>query len=176
MQYRTWKRQICPSHRVERRKQTVEEFTTKRSHRLIVLDDLMHRVVSDVDMELLSTQGCHHRRLSVLFLTQNLYVQGARSRTIALNITYLVLMKNVRDVSQIATLGRQLYPGRSKVLLEAYTDANATPFGYLVVNMSAHSDDTYRLSSHVFPGEDPIVYVSNKRTTSNPTGKHESTD
>lgn len=139
--------------------ETVREFTTDRRHRLIVLDDLMHRVVRDVDMELLFTQGCHHRRLSVLFLTQNLYVQGARSRTIALNTTYLVLMKNVRDVSQIATLGRQLYPGKSKVLLEAYEDATATPYGYLVVDMSPHSYDAYRLRTHVFPREDPIVYV-----------------
>ena len=53
--------------------QTVDEFTAERRHRLIVLDDLMHRVVRDVDMKLLFTQGCHHRRLSVLFLTQNVY-------------------------------------------------------------------------------------------------------
>lgn len=110
-------------------------------------------------MELLFTQGCHHRRLSVLFLTQNLYVQGSRSRTIALNTTYLVLMKNVRDVSQIATLGRQLYPGKSKVLMQAFEDATATPYGYLVVDMSPHSEDTYRLRTHVFPSQDPVIYV-----------------
>lgn len=136
---------------------TIEEFTAERKHRLIVLDDLMHRVVHDVDMELLFTQGCHHRRISVLFLKQNVYIQGNRSRTIALNTTYLVLMKNVRDASQIATLGRQLFPGRSKILTEAYTDAvTSTPYGYL---MSVHSEDKYRLRTHVFPGQDTIVYV-----------------
>lgn len=142
--------------------ETIEEFTADRRHRLIVLDDLMHRVVRDVDMELLFTQGSHHRRLSVYFLSQNLYVQGARSRTIALNTTYLVLMKNVRDVSQISTLGRQLFPGRSNVLTESYTDATSEPYGYLVVDLSTNSDDTYRLRTHVFTGEDTIVYVPRK--------------
>lgn len=142
--------------------ETVREFTADRRHRLIVLDDLMHRVVRDVDMELLFTQGCHHRRLSVLFLTQNLFVQGTRSRTIALNTTYLVLMKNVRDVSQVVTLGRQLYPGRWKILMESFKDANSTPYGYLIVDLSPVSDDTYRLRTHVFPGEDTIVYVPQK--------------
>jgi len=128
-------------------------------HRLIVLDDLMHRVVQNVDMELLFTQGCHHRRLSVVFITQNIFPRGTKSRTIALNTTYLVMMKNVRDVSQVATLGRQLFPGRSKILTSAFADATSLPFGYLVVDMSPHSEDTYRLRTRVFPGEDPIVYV-----------------
>ena len=140
--------------------ETVREFTADRRHRLVVLDDLMHRVVRDV--ELLFTQGCHHRRLSVLFLTQNLYVQGSRSRTIALNTTYLVLMKNVRDVSQVGVLGRQLYAARWKMFIEAYSDATSERYGYLVVDMSPHSDDTYRLRTNVFPGEDPIVYVHKK--------------
>ncbi|VDI51874.1 Hypothetical predicted protein [Mytilus galloprovincialis] len=142
--------------------ETIREFTADRHHRLIVLDDLMHRVVRDVDMELLFTQGCHHRRLSVLFLTQNLFVQGTRSRTIALNTTYLVLMKNVRDVSQIVTLGRQLYPGRWKILMQSFEDATSNPYGYLIVDLAPNSDDIYRLRTQVFPGEDTTVYVPQK--------------
>ena len=141
---------------------TVREFTADRRHRLIVLDDLMHRVIHDLDMELLFTQGCHHRKLSVIFITQNIFPQGSKSRTIALNTTYLIVLKNMRDASQIATLGRQLFPGRSKLLTEAYTDATSKPYGYLAVDMSPHSDDKYRLRTCVFPGEDTIVYVPQK--------------
>jgi hypothetical protein len=79
----------------------IEELTSDRQHTLIVLDDLMHRVVRDADMELLFTQGCHHRRLSVVFITQNSFPKGSRSRTIALNTYNLILMKNARDASQI---------------------------------------------------------------------------
>lgn len=63
----------------------IEELTFDRQHALIILDDLMHRVVRDAEMELLFTQGCHHRRLSVVFITQNLFPKGSKSRTIALN-------------------------------------------------------------------------------------------
>ena len=70
-----------------------------------------------------------------------------------------MMMKNVRDVSQVASLGRQLFPGRSKILTSAFADATSLPFGYLVVDMSPDSEDTYRLRTCVFPGEDPIVYV-----------------
>jgi hypothetical protein len=44
-------------------------------------------------------------------------------------------MKNVRDISQVATLGHQLFPGRSKVLTVSYTDAlSVGPYSYLIVD------------------------------------------
>lgn len=85
--------------------ETIQDFTSDRQHTLIILDDLMHKVIQDVVMELLFTQGCHHRRLSVIFITQNIFPRGSKSRTIALNTYYLVLMKNMRNASQITTLG-----------------------------------------------------------------------
>lgn len=141
--------------------ETIQDLTSDRQHTLIVLDDLMHRVVQDVDMELLFTQGCHHRRLSVIFITQNIFPRGSKSRTIALNTYYLVLMKNMRNVSQISMLGRQLYPGRSK-LIDAYTDATKQAFGYLVVDTSPQGNDKYRLRTNIFPEEEPTctVYTS----------------
>ncbi len=111
-------------------------------------------------MELLFTQGCHHRRLSVIFITQNLYGQGKSARTIALNCWYLVLFKNIRGTSQIQTLGRQLFPGRSKALVESFGDATKESWGYLVVDLSPRAKDEYRLRSKIYPDEDTIIYKS----------------
>jgi len=140
---------------------TVEEmddYTRDRHHKLIVIDDLMHEVVQNKDMELLFTQGTHHRCVSVILITQNLYPKGKHARTIALNTWYMVLMKNLRDVSQVGVLGRQLYPGKVKGFMDAYQDALQSKHGYLIVDMSPHGEDKYRLRTRVFPGEDPIIY------------------
>ncbi|CAC5391246.1 unnamed protein product [Mytilus coruscus] len=48
-----------------------------------------------------------------------------------------------------STLGRQLYPARSRVLVESYEDASSIPYGYLIVYMSPHSNDTYRLREKI---------------------------
>ena len=136
----------------------LDEFTGDRRHKLIVIDDLMHRVVQDKEMELLFTQGTHHRCVSVILITQNLYPRGKHARTIALNTWYTILMKNLRDVSQVGILGRQLYPGRGKAFLKAYEDAVGSKEGYLIVDTSPQGDDRYRLRSRVFPGQDPLVY------------------
>lgn len=140
---------------------TVEElddFTRDKRHKLIIIDDLMHEVMRNKDMELLFTQGCHHRRVSVILITQNLYPGGKHARTIALNTWYMVLMKNLRDVSQVGVLGRQLYPGKTKGFLKAYEDALSEKHGYFLVDMSPHAEDKYRLRTHIFPREDPVVY------------------
>ena len=51
----------------------LEDFTMERRHKLIVIDDLVHIVVEDKQMELLFTQGTHHKCVSVILITQNLY-------------------------------------------------------------------------------------------------------
>jgi hypothetical protein len=48
----------------------IEDFARDRHQRIIVLDDIMHRVIQNGDMELLFTHGCHHRKISVVFMTQ----------------------------------------------------------------------------------------------------------
>ena len=134
----------------------LDDFTRDRRHKLIIIDDLMHEVTRNKNMELLFTQGCHHRKISVIFITQNLYPGGKHARTIALNTSYMVLMKNLRDISQVGILSRQLYPGRSKGFVKAYEDA--LTHGYLLVDMSPHVEDKYRLRTDIFPGEYPIIY------------------
>jgi hypothetical protein len=74
----------------------------------------MHEVMKNKDMELLFTQGCHHKSVSVILITQNLHQGGKHAKTIALNTWYMVLMKSIRDISKPAIGGRQLYPGKAK--------------------------------------------------------------
>lgn len=127
-------------------------------HNLIVIDDLMNELINNKDMEKLFTQGAHHKKLSVLYLNQNMYCQGKHSRTINLNTHYLVLLKNPRDVSQIQCLGKQAFPGKSQTLIEAYNDCMRKPYGYLVLDLSPHSEEDYRIRTGVFPDETCVVY------------------
>jgi hypothetical protein len=78
-------------------------------HSLIILDDLMDDVLPDKDMELLFTQGCNNRHLSIILIGQNLYCQGRSACTIALNTWYVIIFKVISIMGQLMTLGRQLY-------------------------------------------------------------------
>lgn len=58
----------------------IEEFA-EGHHDLIVLDDLAHEALGSATTELLFTQGCHNKKLSVVFIT-HMYGQGKSARTI----------------------------------------------------------------------------------------------
>src|SRR3989441_12466631 len=107
---------------------SLDEFDGKK-HTLVIIDDLMHET-NDVVTKLF-TRVSHHTNTSVIFITQNLFHADKETRTITLNAQYLVLFKNVRDKSQIAHLSRQMYPGNSKHMVEAYTDSTSEPYSYL---------------------------------------------
>ena len=125
---------------------------------LIILDDLMsetNQLVANI-----FTKISHHRNISILHLTQNLFDKNKYARTISLNAHYLVLFKNPRDASQFATLARQMYPSSWKFAIEAYKDATSVPYGYLLIDLKPEQDERCRLRTNIFPGENQYVYVT----------------
>ena len=77
-------------------KEQLDEITRDGRHRLIILDDLMHEVIQDQSMELLFTRGCHHRKISAIFVTQNSFQKGKHART---SVKYLVYNTDERSKS-----------------------------------------------------------------------------
>ena len=124
-------------------------------HNIIVLDDLQDEVTNSKSVETLFTRGMHHQNFTVIYITQNLFRQGKNARNIALNSHYTVLFKNPRAKTQTKVLATQT---GLKHLVEAYEDCMKEKYGYLIIDLSPHSDERYRLRTHIFPEEDVIVY------------------
>jgi hypothetical protein len=122
---------------------------------LLILDDLMGEDNDAVTK--LFTKVSHHRNVSVIYLTQNIFYKS--QRTISLNSHYIILFKNPRDAGQVSTLARQMYPGNSKFVIEAFKDATSTPHSYLLIDLRPEQDEKLRLRANIFPGQDQCVYV-----------------
>jgi hypothetical protein len=136
----------------------IDSFISNNEHNIIVLDDLMNECVKSLEIELLFTRGAHHKNLTIVYLNQNIFCQGKNARTIALNCHYIVLFQNLRDGSQVQRLGQQIFPGHGHVLVEAYKNCVEKPYGYLVVDLSPHTEHTYRLRTDIFPNEDTKIF------------------
>lgn len=87
---------------------------------IIVIDDMMNEKSNDTFVHNLFTKISHHNRVTVIYITQNMYEKGQCK--MKRNAHYLFMMRNPSDKSQITTLGRQLYP-RKKGLLEHFYEA-----------------------------------------------------
>jgi hypothetical protein len=122
---------------------------------LVVLDDLMTEKNESVTQ--LFTKVSHHRNVSVIYLTQNIFYKS--QRTISLNSHYIVLFKNPRDAGQVAVLAKQMYPANSKFMIEAFKDATSEPYAYLLIDLRADTTEQCRLRANILPGEQQCVYV-----------------
>lgn len=125
---------------------------------LFIIDDLMIECGGDKRLSQLFTKGSHHLNLSVIFITQNFFHKGREMREITLNAHYLTLCKNRRDLSQIAILGRQLYPRHLKFFMEAYEDATKKPFSYLFIDLRSETPEEIRLRTQILPNQIQYVY------------------
>ena len=124
---------------------------------LLVIDDLMHEANEKVAQ--IFTKGSHHKNISVLFLTQNIFHSSKHNRTMNLNSHYIVLFKNPRDIGQVAILGRQMFP-KPKFFEEAFKDATSRPYGYLFIDLKPNTDEQLRVRTNIFEDEAPqYVYL-----------------
>ena len=126
---------------------------------LLILDDLMHETGSSDEVAELFTKGSHHRNLSVIMIVQNIFHKSKIIRTVSLNSHYIILFKNPRDAGQIQTLAQQLFPGKTKYLIDAYKQATSRPHGYLVLDLTQSTLEKHRVLSNILPGEEGFYYI-----------------
>lgn len=137
----------------------VDEFLEENhGHTLIIIDDLGHILGSNPDIASYFSVGTHHRNFTLVIMLQQLYFKGVHSKLIQLNTSYLVLFRQLRDVSQVGILARQMYPTNWKEFMKIYEDATNEPYGYLVVNTHPQSNPDLRLLTKIFPRDRTIAY------------------
>lgn len=133
----------------------------KVSDCFIILDDLISSVFDSLTVQKLFVQGSHHRDLTTIIITQNLYARGKHARTIALNASYYILFDNPRDRTVIKTLERQAFPNEIGYLQSAYTKyvCNVS-HGYIVLDFSVKTLDKYRIWGGIRQSEIPFCVIN----------------
>jgi hypothetical protein len=139
-------------------KEDIERYTEGVNHTIVVLDDLMLQVAQSQDCVHLFTVTSHHRNVSTVMLSQNLYPPGKYARTISLNCLNVILFRNYRDSRQVITFGSQILPGHVPYFKAAYEAATRPNFGYLHVCLEPSQNKEYQLRSKILPGEDMVIY------------------
>ncbi|CAC5422488.1 unnamed protein product [Mytilus coruscus] len=127
-------------------------------HKIIVFDDLIMDAADSAEMSHIMCVGSHHYNMTVIQILQNVFQKGKSMRTASLNYHYFILFRSFRDVLQIQTLGKQMFPGQTKFFMEAYHKSTKQRFGYLLLDLHPHTDKTYQLRTHILPGQFYTIY------------------
>lgn len=141
-----------------------DSFSDIPSNSVIVLDDLMDEAKDHPGVTNLFTKLVHHRNLFVINITQNFFLRTNATRTRRLNSQYLVIFKNPSDATQIAVIGRQMYPKNSNFLSDVYTEVTKQPHGYVFIDLRQETDDALRIRTHMLKREFPMcIYKQEPR-------------
>jgi hypothetical protein len=130
---------------------------------ILVVDDLMSEVGGNKNLSNVFTKGSHHDNVSVIFIVQNLFYQALEMRTMSLNSQYIILMKNRRDLTQISTFARQIYPRNVKFFMDAYQQAlEMNDYGYILFDARADTPESLRLRTNITPDKFPTIVFTPK--------------
>ena len=127
-----------------------QHYIDVRKRNILVFDYLMTEAKCDQRIADLFTKGSHHRNISVVYLTQNLFPQGKACRDIILNTQYMVLFNNPIDRQQVVTLARRIYPSTSTVFMKRFERATSYPYGHLVIDLKSDTAEKDRLHTKIF--------------------------
>lgn len=136
----------------------IQDSSSDRSNKWIILDDLMKEVLASKDSDNLFTRQSHHLNLTVFFVTQNPFLK--EMRTISTNSQYFFIGKNPRDGTIAVNLAKQMTPGNTRFFAEAYADATKAPHSFLLVSARQETPDSARLiANYARPGKRMMAYV-----------------
>ena len=129
--------------------------------KILVLDDMSESAKSK-DVVDIYCKFAHHMKFFCLLICQNAFCPGREFRTISLNTHYFFLFNNNRSLLQTEILGRQIFGSQVKYFLDAFKKATAEKFGYLLIDLSPHSNPKYKLRTNILGGQLMTVYLPEK--------------
>ena len=116
----------------------IDSFTKNGTKYLLIFDDSCEEIFNSKAFVDFATSG-RHRGLSTIYIKHNLFHQSKIWRDVELQNTDNVLCESTRDVMQISTLSAQLRLGSE--LVDWYREAAPVPYGHLLIDLSARTDD-----------------------------------
>ncbi len=119
---------------------------------ILIIDDLMSDCKDNQNVANFFTRRSHHENISVIFLSQNIFMKGSCARDISLNCSYLILFDNPRDRQQI-----DLTKGFMEIFEDAVTIKNG--FKYILYDFKPSTEEGMRIQTGVIPGEERIIYA-----------------
>ena len=102
----------------------------------LIVDDLL---LSGKNKEMAEVfiLGTHHKKISLFYITQNLFPKCSLFRLMSGNTHYFVIFNNPRHFNQIKTLSRQIFCGKDvHRVTNAYLRSNKQPRGFILLTLT----------------------------------------
>ena len=139
-------------------------FPPSKRPGLLILDDLMSDAGNDRKVLDLFTKESHHKNIAVIYICQDMFPSGKHAKTISRNAHYIIAFKNPRDQLGVRNLVQQSFPHEVRDVMEAFRDATARDYGYMLFDLHPRTQDDVRLKTCILNHEGPTVVFQRKES------------
>lgn len=102
---------------------------------MLIIDDLV--LSNNKEVGEMFVLGTHHKKISLFYITQNLFMNCPIFRIMSANAHYFVIFHTQRHFRQVMTLGNQIFVGEDlKRITNAYKKASLNPRGFIVLSFT----------------------------------------
>ncbi len=135
----------------------------KTSHKLLVIDDMMMRVFQSQNLLELITSTSHHSNISVVLITQSMFLPAKHRLTLVRNCSEKVIFHDKIDQMQLSILSRQVFPSKPNFLHECfdfiYKNTSKKDLKYVLLDASPLSDVPHNAIARtfIFPDDKGLV-------------------
>ena len=131
----------------------------------LVIDDLQEEAYASSLVSKIFCIFAHHLPIEqCIFIVQNPLIRAKYQTTINRNANILILTKSARLKGAMIHIGQQVFPGKGKILMEAYDKAMSTSeeeYPYLICNFDT-VDNRLQFFSGILLHERICFFVSDK--------------
>ena len=126
---------------------------------LFIIDDLMKAANSSELVTNLVCNKSHHKSVTCIIISQNMFDAGKERINIFRCAQYLVLFHSPLDNSVARTIASKIMPHKTDLFYKIYNaTAAAKPHGYLFIDGSNYSSDKTRFRTDLF-GDYQTTYI-----------------
>lgn len=140
-----------------------DDYVHIKGQKVVVLDDMADEIVRDKVLFNIVTRVSRRNKLSIFFLTQNLFQAGPYAKALSRNATIKVVFDDLADRQWVSFLNRQVEPEHKNFLPQVMTwlRQNVKNYydQYVVLDASKNNKMPYdlRVKTNIFPNEQGIV-------------------
>lgn len=116
---------------------------------ILVIDDLMAEGGNSKELQDIFTKFSHHKDLTVIYLTQDIFPSGRYSKTISRNFHYMVVFNNPRDGTGLRNLLVQAFPAQWRTVLDTTQRLLDRPHGYVMFDFHPATPNGMRVYTDV---------------------------
>ncbi len=137
--------------------------TEQLSHKLLIMDDLMTKAFASSKILELVTSTSHHSNISVIIISQSIFLPAKHRLTLIRNCSEKVIFHNKVDYNQLAVISRHMSPGHPNLLKDCfdfiYENTTKHDLKYVLIDSSPLSDLPYNacIRTFIFPQSDGKV-------------------